>query len=129
MSKKPAKKGSSKKKGASKRKPATGGRSLGRDMLSASASLMAAAPSWRATTRRRRKEDVPGYDPGAWDIPGHFELAAAALRIWPFYRGRDAKPFDCLRAHQENDPIYYDGGTRTHVGPHNAYHLVNACLS
>jgi hypothetical protein len=139
--KKSAKKGASKKKGASekkgavkrkkgvsKKKSATSGqRLLARDMSSATASLMRTTTAWRADTRRRRKEEVPGYDPGVWDIPGHFEEAAKALKIWPFYRGADAKPFECLRAQTENDPIFYDGGRKVHAGPHNAYLLASEC--
>ena len=102
---KPAKKGASKKKKrASKKK-----------MSATSVQRLLASDAWRADTRWPRKEEVPGYDPSAWDIPGHFEGAAYHLEIWPFYRGADAKPFECLRGQPENAPIYYDGGRKAHT--------------
>ena len=105
---KPAKKGASKKKKrASKKK-----------MSATSVQRLLASDAWP------RKEEVPGYDPSAWDIPGHFEGAAYHLKIWPFYRGADAKPFECLRGQPENAPIYYDGGRKVNTGWHNAYYSV-----
>jgi hypothetical protein len=74
-----------KKKGVSKKKSATSGqRLLARDMSSTTASLMRTATAWRADTRRRRKEEVPGYDPGVWDIPGHFEEVRRPSRFGHF---------------------------------------------
>ena len=106
-----------------KRKPAQKGASKKSSATSVQRPL--ASDAWRANTRWRRKEEVPGYDPSAWDIPGHFEGAAYHLKIWPFYRGDDAKPFECLRGRPENAPIYYDGGRKAHTGWHNAYY--SAC--
>jgi hypothetical protein len=111
---KPAKKGASKKKkkGASKKKPAT------------SVQRLLDSDAWRADTRWPRKKEVHGYDPSAWDIPGGFEAAAYHFKIWPFYRGPDAKPFKCLQARPENAPIYYDGGRKVHTGWYNSYFSV-----
>ena len=73
--------------------------------------------AWRAHTRLPKKEDVPGYVRGVYDVPGHFEAMALYWEIWPFYRGSDNKPFDCLEAEVVNAPIYrgdQGGATRYH---------------
>jgi hypothetical protein len=139
--KRPAKKGASKKKkGAPKKRSAmsAGERRAPQGVL-ASAAMSAgehralqgvlASGEFRAHTGWPRKEDVPGYDPTAFNIPGHFEAVATLFRIWPWRRGPDARPFQCLRAEPVNEPTYYkdaDGNTR--VAPrHNGYYLAQEC--
>lgn len=88
-----------------------------------------ASGEFRADTSWPRKEDVPGYDPTAFNIPGHFEAVAILFRIWPWYREPDARPFHCLRAEPQNAPVYYkdaDGHTKV-AARHNGYYLAQEC--
>src|SRR5262245_37636795 len=83
----------------------------------------AASPQATRWPRRwPRKDEVPGYDRTAFDIPGAFETLAHDFHIWPFYAEADAKPFRCLVGKVENAPIYYDGGRKV-AGRHNWYYL------
>jgi hypothetical protein len=88
-----------------------------------------ASGEFRAHTHWPRKEDVPGYDPTAFNIPEHFEAVATLFRIWPWRRGADARPFQCLRAEVVNEPTYYrdaEGNTRV-AARHNGYYLAQEC--
>jgi hypothetical protein len=139
--KRPAKKGAPKrKKGTPKKKPAMSAveRRAPQGVL-ASVAMSAverrslhgvlASGEFRAHTHWPRKEDVPGYDPTAFNIPGHVEAVATLFRIWPWRRGADARPFQCLRAEVVNEPTYYrdaEGNTRV-AARHNGYYLAQEC--
>jgi hypothetical protein len=138
--KKSAKKGAPKKKGASKKRSAKSAvEPRGLQGLLASSAMSAvehralqgvlAGGEFRADTSWPRKEDVPGYDPQAFDIPGHFEAVARIFRIWPWYRGADSRPFQCLRGSPQNAPVYYkDAHGDMRVAPkHNGYYLAQEC--
>ena len=88
-----------------------------------------ASGAFRAFTQWPRKEDVPGYDPTAFNIPGHFEAVATLFRIWPWRRGADARPFQCLRAEVVNEPTYYKDaqGNPKMATRHNGYYLAQEC--
>jgi hypothetical protein len=108
------------KKGASKKKSAMS--AVERRALQG----VLASGEFRADTSWPRKEDVQGYDQTAFDIPGHFEAVARHFRIWPWYRGDDARPLQCLRGEVQNAPVYYkdaDGNTRV-AQRHNGYYSV-----
>jgi hypothetical protein len=139
--KKSAKKGApKKKKGASKKRSAMSAveRRAPEGVLASSAMStverralqgVLASGEFRADTSWPRKEDVEGYDRSAFDIPGHFEAVAILFRIWPWYRGPRARPFQCLRAEPVNEPVYYkdaDGNMRV-AGRHNGYYLAQEC--
>jgi hypothetical protein len=81
--------------------------------------------AWRADTRLPKKEDVPGYVRGVYDVPGHFEAMALYWEIWPFYRGSDNKPFDCLEAEVVNAPIYR--GDRVVATRYHSYYPREGC--
>jgi hypothetical protein len=110
--KKLATKGLSKRKATSKRKARSNKKGVPKKLQSLLDSL-----AWRADTGLPRKEQVYGYVRGVFDVPGHFEAMALYWKIWPFYRGSDNKPFECLEAEVVNAPIYLAGrvaATRYH---------------
>jgi hypothetical protein len=154
MSKRPAKKvASQKKKGASKKKsamsavepPAPQGVLTGSAMSAverralqdvlASAAMSAvqgvlASREFRADASWPRKEDVPGHDPTAFNVPGNFEAFCIKYRIWPWNRGPHARPFQCVRCEPKTEPVYYkdeEGNTRV-AARRNDYHLAQECL-
>jgi hypothetical protein len=71
--------------------------------------------------KKPRKEDVPGYVKGVYDVPGHFQAMALFWKIWPFYRGSDHKPFECLAAEVVNAPIYGNNGKVVANSYHSYY--------
>ena len=69
-----------------------------------------AARKTAARAKTPRREDIPGI---ARDLPdiSNWREAAKALKIRPFYRGHDSRPFDCLEATQMHmDPPKKVGG-------------------
>jgi hypothetical protein len=87
------------------------------------ASLVAAA-HWP------KKTDVPGYDSNFPDqSPTHFEEAAKALRIKPFYKGPDARRFDCLMAELVPTTIYSGNPSKARSGLFNGYRLTSPWCS
>ena len=60
-------------------------------------------PATKKAKETYRREDIPGYSTSRPDM-SNWKLAAAALRVRPFYEGPDSVPFSRLRAYLVPDP-------------------------
>jgi hypothetical protein len=130
-----------KKKGASKKRSAVSAvepRPLQGVLASAAMSAVErralqgvlATSEFRAHTRWPRKENVPGWDSTAFDVPGNFEAFCIKYGIWPWDRGPHARPFQCVRCEPKNETIYYEdaeGNTKV-AQRRNDYNLAQECL-
>ena len=88
-----------------------------------------ASREFRADTSWPRKEDVPGHDGYAFDVPGNFEAFCIKYRIWPWNREPDARPFQCVRCEPKSETVYYrDAEGRERVAQkRNDYYLAQEC--
>jgi hypothetical protein len=97
------------------------------------ASLVAAGTQSVATVAPAhwpKKTDVPGYDPDFPDqSPTHFEEAAKALLIKPFYKGPGARRFECLMAELVPTTIYSGNTSKARSGLFNGYRLTSPWCS
>jgi hypothetical protein len=138
-SKRPAKKVVSKKGASQKRSGMSAVERLALQDVLASAAMSAvqrrvlqdvlASGEFRATTSWPSKEQVEGWDPTAFDVPGNFEAFCIKYRIWPWNRGPHARPFQCVKCEPKNEPVYYkdaEGHTKV-AARRNDYYLAQEC--